>query len=374
VRRTVRKEKFGFIVQPPLTKSLVYLARSGRACERPLSAPVEAHLSITSSCPNRCSHCYESSSPDGSDLGLATWKGVVDALARMGVFHCAIGGGEPAAVPWLFEIAQHARRKGLVPNLTTSGAGVTREWATRSEVFGQVNVSIDGPEGPRGRAVHEQAVRAAEILRRHRGNVGVNCVLTRDNFSQLDAICAFAKRLGLSEIEFLRFKPAGRAGANRGVVNGVAAFGQADLTSEMYAEVVPTMLHLLLKYRLRIKLDCSFVPTVASAGIKPEIMRLFGAAGCEGGNELCAVDAGTAVRGCSFDAQADCLAADIETQWPLETSFVRFRRWEREGSSVCLDCDWFEICRGGCHVVARHVAGSWYAPDPSCSLAANRKA
>jgi radical SAM protein with 4Fe4S-binding SPASM domain len=139
----------------------------------------------------------------------------------------------------------------------------------------------------------------------------------------------------------------------------------------MYAAIVPTMLRLLLKYRLRIKLDCSLVPAVASAGIKPTIMQLFGAAGCEGGNELCAVDAGGLVRGCSFDERAECLAADLERSWPQETSFARFRLWEREGSSVCLDCDWFEVCRGGCHVVARHVTGSWYAPDPSCARAAS---
>jgi MoaA/NifB/PqqE/SkfB family radical SAM enzyme len=217
VRRVVRKEKFGFIVQPPLTQSLVYLARPGHACGRPLSAPVEAHLSVTSFCPNHCSHCYESSSPDGGDLGLEAWKGVVDTLSRMGVFHCAMGGGEPVTVPWLFCLAEHARSKGLVPNLTTSGAGVTREWARRSEVFGQVNVSIDGPDGPRGRDVHEKAVCAAEVLCRNRGKVGVNCVLVRNNFSELDSICEFAKRIGLSEIEFLRFKPAGRAGAAQGL-------------------------------------------------------------------------------------------------------------------------------------------------------------
>jgi radical SAM protein with 4Fe4S-binding SPASM domain len=363
MRRAFRKERFGFIVQPPLSKSLVFVSRGGARVTRPLSAPVEAHLSITSSCPNACPHCYESSSKHGGDLGLEYWKGVIETLSCMGVFHCAIGGGEPALVPWLFELAGFARSRGMVPNLTTSGAGVTSGWARRSDVFGQVNVSIDGPWGPRGEAVFRRAVDAAGILRRHRGDVGINCVVTRRNFDRLDDVCSLAKRLRLPEVELLRFKPAGRATRRE------LPFESFDLTADQYAAVVPTVKRLMLKYRIRIKLDCSMVPAVASAGIKPGLMEFFGASGCEGGSELCSVDAKGDVHACSFDSHSECRAGDIESRWPHENAFRRFRRWEEKGAKVCLDCDWFETCRGGCHVVAKHVTGSWYAPDPSCAMA-----
>ena len=364
MRRIVRREAFGFVIQPPLTESLVYLAKKGMKPARPLAAPVETHLSITTMCPNRCLHCYESSSPRGKDLGLGYWRGVVDALGRAGVFHCAIGGGEPVSVPWLNDLAAHARARGLVPNLTTSGAGVTEAWARRSGVFGQVNVSFDGPGGPRGCEVLRQAVTAAELLRRHRGKVGINCVVTRNSFAHLGDVCALAKRLKLSEIELLRFKPAGRAAKT-----ALSAFGENDLTPEQYAALVATVKRLMLKHRIRIKLDCSFVPAVASAGIRPGIMACLGAAGCEGGNELCAVDAKGFVHGCSFDARRECRVEEIESRWPQDKSFRRFRRWEERGARSCLDCDWFDVCRGGCHVVAKHVTDSWYAPDPSCAIA-----
>ncbi|MBI5526939.1 MAG: radical SAM protein [Deltaproteobacteria bacterium] len=360
MRRVFRKERFGLIVQPPLTKSLVFVSRAGARVSRPLSAPVEAHLSITTACPNDCPHCYESSKKRGVDLGPAHWKGVIETLSRMGVFHCAIGGGEPAIVPWLFDLAAHARTRGMVPNLTTSGAGVTPEWARRSAVFGQVNVSIDGPDGLRGEKVFRQAVAAAGILRRHRGDVGINCVMTRRNFGRLDEVCALAKRLKLTEVELLRFKPAGRAGS---------LFGSLDLAPDQYASVIPTVRRLMLRHRLRIKLDCSMVPAVASAGIKPRLMEFFGASGCEGGSELCSVDAKGNVHACSFDARPECRADELESRWPSGGAFRRFRRWEEKGAKICLDCDWFETCRGGCHVVARHLTGSWYAPDPSCALA-----
>ena len=63
------------------------------------------------------------------------------------MFHLALGGGESALLPWLGEVAEHARARGLVPNLTTSGLYGDAElerlvgWAP---LFGQINVSIDG--------------------------------------------------------------------------------------------------------------------------------------------------------------------------------------------------------------------------------------
>jgi radical SAM protein with 4Fe4S-binding SPASM domain len=247
-----------------------------------------------------------------------------------------------------------------------------------------VNVSFDGPGGPRGRELLLQAAAAAELLRRHRGKVGINCVVTRNSFNHLGDVCALAKRMKLSEIELLRFKPAGRAARHEVRVGSVGAagarsaeparsFDEFDLTPGQYAALVPTVKRLMLRHRIRIKLDCSFVPAVASAGVRPGIMEFLGASGCEGGNELCAVDAKGFVHGCSFDARRECRAEEIESRWPLEKSFRRFRRWEERGARACLDCDWFNVCRGGCHVVAKHVTGSWYAPDPSCAIAARSR-
>jgi radical SAM protein with 4Fe4S-binding SPASM domain len=137
----------------------------------------------------------------------------------------------------------------------------------------------------------------------------------------------------------------------------------------MYASLVKTVERLMIRHRLRIKLDCSFVPAVASAGIRPALMRFFGASGCEGGNELCAVGPSGLVSGCSFAPRGECDIGSLDQRWNEPGAFSEFRRWEERGNRVCLECRWFNVCRGGCHVVAEHVTGSWHAPDPSCALA-----
>src|SRR5262249_56969 len=113
---------------------------------QPLSAPLEAHLQLTNRCTAGCTGCYTGASERGAPngWGLAGWMRANDAPADGGVFHVALGGGESAVLPWLGELAAHARRRGIVPNLTTSGLDGLDRLVAIADRFGQINVSIDG--------------------------------------------------------------------------------------------------------------------------------------------------------------------------------------------------------------------------------------
>src|SRR5262249_53957747 len=113
---------------------------------RPLAAPLEAHLQLTNRCDAGCQGCYTGATPQGAagEWGLDEWKRAVDALADAGVFHLALRGGESATLPWLGDLARHARARGLVPNLTTSGLAGLEQLLEIADLFGQINVSIDG--------------------------------------------------------------------------------------------------------------------------------------------------------------------------------------------------------------------------------------
>src|SRR6267143_1858949 len=66
------------------------------------------------------------SAAPGAALSLEEAKRILDELAAMGVFHVALGGGEALELDYLFAVAEHAHRVGIVPNLTTSGLGMTQ--------------------------------------------------------------------------------------------------------------------------------------------------------------------------------------------------------------------------------------------------------
>jgi radical SAM protein with 4Fe4S-binding SPASM domain len=381
--RAYRAERFGAILQLERPRALVFVDRDyarsvgapeaatwrdarddGAIGSAPLSAPLEAHLQITNRCDAGCSGCYTGATPTGAagEWGLAEWKRAIDALAAAGVFHLALGGGESATLPWLGELAEHARARGLVPNLTTSGlAGVDRLLEI-AHLFGQINVSLDGL-GARYAAVRgfDGFARADDALVRLRGKkreIGINAVITRASFDGIDELFAHARRRRLNEVEILRYKPAGR---------GTRGFADVTCTDAQHRALLPAVLAACRRHRVRARVDCSYTPMLAHHRPAPELLASLAVYGCTGGDFLIGARASGVMTACSFAAppeerpRVDAIAG----YWERPDAFGPFRRW-RDAAEPCRSCDYLALCRGGCRVVSSHVAGDPAAPDPEC--------
>jgi radical SAM protein with 4Fe4S-binding SPASM domain len=382
--RPFRYEKFGGIIHLARPRALVFVdrdrARRLGYDESPLwreppapawneallDGPLEAHLQLTNRCEAGCQGCYTGASPEGArgEWGLGEWKRAIDALAARGVFHLALGGGESALLPWLGEIAAYAREKGLVPNLTTSGLYGDAELARLvgwAPLFGQMNVSIDGVDGDyakvRGFDGFAKADRAVVALRKASKHVGINCVITRHNFASLSNLFAYARKRRLREIELLRFKPSGR---------GARTYEALRCSDEQHRALVPLVLKLARKFRLRVRLDCSYTPMVTHHRVKPKVMQWLAIYGCAGGDLLVGAKATGALTACSFAPPVEVKADAVDAYWERSDAFGAFRRWKQAAAEPCRSCDYLALCRGGCRVVSAHVAGDAAAPDPEC--------
>jgi radical SAM protein with 4Fe4S-binding SPASM domain len=381
--RKARLERFGAIVQLAWPRALVFVDRAmarrvTRVTGEPaiwrgdepavgasvLSAPLEAHLQITNRCAAGCQGCYTGASKDGApgEWGLAEWKRALDALAEAGVFHVALGGGESAALPWLGELADHARARGIMPNLTTSGLEGLDALVAIAEKLGQINVSLDGlgatyaaVRGFDGFARADAAVRALRAVKR---DVGINVVVTRQNFDELDAIFAYAKDRKLSEIELLRFKPSGR---------GAAAYKQLRCTDAQHRAFLPAVLAAARRHRVRVKVDCSYTPMLAHHQPDRALLAELAVYGCTGGDFLVGAKPDGRLTACSFMASPPerPRVIDLASYWTSEHAFGAFRTW-RDAAEPCASCRYHELCRGGCKVVSAHVTGDPAAPDPEC--------
>jgi radical SAM protein with 4Fe4S-binding SPASM domain len=376
-----RAEAFGGIVQLDRPAALVFVDRArarklghdgGERWQGPdafpgarLSAPLEAHLQLTNRCAVGCGGCYTSATASGlpHEAGLDGWKRSIDALAEAGVFHLALGGGESALLPWLPEVVEHARQKGLVPNLTTSGLydGETlARLVALAPRFGQINVSLDGVGATyaavRGVDGFDRADRALAALRAVHRDVGINTVLTQASFADLPALFAHARRRKVSQVELLRFKPSGR---------GRRDYEQHRLRPEQAEQLLPTVLRLALRHRLRVRLDCSLVPFIAHRRPSPRLLRWLSIYGCAGGDHLIAAKADGALTACSFAPPVDAHVDDLGGYWAEEDAFGAFRKWP-SAEAPCSSCEYLSLCRGGCRVVSLHLAGRLDAPDPEC--------
>ncbi len=370
----VRAEWFGGIVSLTRPRALVSINRSmmrllgisdsprwrgpARAA---LSAPTEVHLVVSKRCGAGCKSCYVDATPDGPALSVEQAKRALERLAEHGVFHVALGGGEALDLDYLFEVAEHARTLGILPNLTTAGLSMTPALAERCKVFGQINVSVDGVgqayQQARGFNGYARAERALRLLRAVKKEVGINCVVSRSSYPALGEVVALAKRLRLNEVELLRFKPSGR---------GAGTWREEDLTPKQARGIFPKAQWLTVRHRMRIKLDCSFAPMVFWHRPPLALARFFGVVGCEGGNLLASVMPDGALTGCSFGGPTEASIFDGEaTRRAFDSGFGAFRDYVSRAPEPCRGCEYLSLCKGGCRVVAQ-AGGDWWQPDPGC--------
>ena len=379
----VRAERFGAIAELARPRALVFVDRAfarrlgvdspawsgdpggdGDVGGRPLSAPIEAHLQLTNRCDAGCQGCYTGATPQGApgEWGLEEWKRAIDHLADRGVFHLALGGGESAILPWLGEVAAHARSRGVIPNLTTSGLAGLDNLLPAAHLFGQINVSMDGV-GPayaavRGSDRFAEADRAVRALRAVKREVGINVVVTRLNFADLDEIIRYARRRRLNEVELLRFKPAGR---------GAATFAGLTCSDAQHRAFWPTVARAARRHRVRIRVDCSYTPMLVHHRLDRRLLERLAVYGCIAGDFLVGARANGALSACSFAPPAPGRPRldELGSYWDREGAFGPFRAW-READEPCRSCEYLTLCRGGCKAVALHLEGDAGRPDPEC--------
>ncbi|MFZ5479158.1 MAG: radical SAM/SPASM domain-containing protein [Myxococcota bacterium] len=308
---------------------------------------VEAHVQVTTACALPCPTCHVDPRADGTHVPLDVLDARFADLARRGVFHVAIGGGESLRHPDLPAIADLAHRHGLTIGLTTSGVGLRDARALAA--FDQVNVSLDGvgavyaeARGYDGGALALAAIRALSAQVR----VGVNVVLDRNTFPHLGETAGAAVEAGARDVHLLRLKPAGR---------GTRDYLDRRLTPAQAREVWPAAVALMERHPdVTVRADCAMLPLLAAHGLDPERMRAFLFFGCHGGDALVSVDAAGGEHPCSF------ARGPADARW--KTGVL---------GEPCGSCAYRDLCRGGCHAVAEHLTGDRFAPDPECPMVAS---
>jgi radical SAM protein with 4Fe4S-binding SPASM domain len=325
-----------------------------------LGSPTLVDLQITRRCLMGCPHCYASSHPSGEDMPLDVALGVLDEVAEAGVCQLAIGGGEPLLHPHIVEVLRHARRRGLVPNLTTTGDGMTPDTLDAlAECCGAVALSLEGvgedfDRRRRGGFAAFQSVH--ETLRARGVPVVFQVTLSVENLPALSSIVDHAMSFpDLYGVIFLAYKSVGRGRGYQTPLSGVSS-------EELFPRLRDAFMR--LGRQTRVGYDCCLTPGIVGMDAElgfadPNLLE-----GCSAARTSVGVTTGLDVVPCTF-----------LTHRPLgnlaEKSFVEiwhgeaaegFRR-ELDGTvdrkPECRDCRSRTSCLGGCpewNLVECHVA------------------
>jgi len=85
------------------------------------SAPYRMDLALTYRCNNDCSHCYNETPRERTELSSDAWKEILSHLWSIGIPHIVFTGGEPTLVPELPALIRYAESLGQITGLNTNG-------------------------------------------------------------------------------------------------------------------------------------------------------------------------------------------------------------------------------------------------------------
>lgn len=198
------------------------------------SGPFSFQLSITESCNFRCAHCYKEDfdpvelSSEQFEFLLEQFRAFLDTIVETAQFASypgagravvALTGGEPLLHERILEFlaalshdSDHFR-----PRLLTNGSLVTQEVACALASFPMevVSVSLDGTQSTndqrRGSGAFERTVKGIEHLVASGVPTVISFSADRQNFSELSAVAALAKQLGVKRFWSDRCVPFGRS-------------------------------------------------------------------------------------------------------------------------------------------------------------------
>jgi hypothetical protein len=153
-----------------------------------------------------CNFCYKSNTPKGEDMSLETFQKLFDKLPRT-LTQIAFGIGDIDS-PNIWPIFDYTRSKGVVPNVTVNGAGITDEIAKRlSDTMGAVAVSLYDED------ITYNAIQ--EITAAGLRQVNIHFMIAEETFSKamklLDDIKTDHRLKNLRAVVFLSLKQKGRA-------------------------------------------------------------------------------------------------------------------------------------------------------------------
>jgi radical SAM protein with 4Fe4S-binding SPASM domain len=358
-----------------------YLAFSG------MYRPV-VFWNLTDRCNLSCSHCYSTSGPGRTtegELTTAEALGVIDDCADMGVPLILFSGGEPLLREDIWDLARHARDRGLKMALSTNGTLITPDSARRIRDCGieYAGISLDGARAEthdrfrNSPGAFEQTIRAFAACREAGLRCGVRVTLTKENYRELEALVDLALALGASRFCLYWLVPTGR---------GIDAYSRLQLDRD---EVTKALSLLYRKAKetdpaamefLTVDAPQDCIHLLASmeqdrsedlADARELLESLKG--GCSAGTRVANIDAQGNVYPCQFARSGEFLVGNIRHQpfsriWADSANPVLFRFREKQArfGGRCGTCRYRDLCGGGCRVRAHAVDGDFLAEDPFC--------
>jgi heme b synthase len=334
---------------------------------------------VTRSCNLACVHCRASAvrGPYEGELSTAEALALVDQIADFADPILILTGGDPLMRADIFDIAAHAKQRGLRVVMSPNGTLITPEVAARMHEIGigRISVSIDFPtaaEHDKFRGVpgaFDGAVRGIQNALAAGVEVQINSTITKLNVHYLPALLDLATKLGAVSFHPFMLVPTGRGKEleeqelpPEEYEKALNWMYDAQQTSELFFK--PTDVpHYWRVMRQRAKAEGKKIAVHPhSHGGMNTLSR-----GCLAGVGFCFISHTGQVQPCGY---FDKVAGDIREQpfaeiWQHSPLFLRLRDLSQL-TGKCGACEYKKVC-GGCRARAYERTGDYMAEEPYCA-------
>lgn len=301
--------------------------------------PVSINIAVTEKCNLRCPFCFQEYGHK-TDLDYSLLCDYLKQMADMGTYTVQFSGGDPLLYPYLEDSIEYAHRLGLYIRLSTSGQGLTVDFAKRLKKSGLdcLHFSLNGSN----RDIHnktrdgfEETISAIQIAI----DTGILCTLNwvanSDNILDLENLINLAMSFGINNIDVLSNKPS--------YLNGIHLPYNIDDLHFLKS--------LCLKYPdyLRVE-DCFNELRLLLLGNKIPVIDK----GCKAGRFHMAIDAHGRFLPCPHLSAFSQMGDDISVYWKesvilkkLRASFKRGMGKSEQnsfGRSTCDFCIYQKVC------------------------------
>jgi heme b synthase len=329
---------------------------------------------LTARCNLSCVHCRAEASIEGEKDELRTdeVKRVLEEIRSLGNVVVILTGGEPLMRKDFFEIAEHARKIGLITAMASNGTLIDEGIAKKIKDSGirRVSISIDGGtalthDSFRGiKGSFEEALRGIENLKKAGISVQINTTITKYNVKERDLILDLTKNLGVAALHIFMLVPVGC---------GINIVDSAMLSPEEYEETLNWFYEKWVENPgIEFKATCAphFYRIVHQRG-KPEredFKKAFSTftRGCLAGTNVCFISRKGDVQPCGY---LPVIAGNVREKsfveiWKHSPVFLKLRDYD-ELQGKCGICEFKKIC-GGCRARAYYDRGSFLEEEPYC--------
>lgn len=347
---------------------------------------------MTRRCNLLCSHCYMEAGPGApreDELTTEEAEGLIDDLVAARVPLLLLSGGEPLVREDFWDLARHARDRGLATALSTNGTLVTPEVARELLRAGvrYAGISLDGASP----ATHDRmrnvpgsfrlAVRGLESCVAAGLKCGVRVTVTPGNRAEIPALVDLALGLGVPRFCVYWLVPSGRGRTldGRGRLGANEMRGILDHLHERARRTDPGVMEFLTVDAPQDALYLLSVLQREDAPAHASMCSLLerSGEGCSAGNRVANIDPAGDVYPCQFAQFKELRIGSVRERrfreiWndPDNRVLALFRETGKRPGGRCGTCPHGDTCGGGCLVRAYAGTGDLRGGDPFCFLGA----